>query len=58
MGIKEKRHPAGAIDMTIVPLSFVVDEPIRLFVNQYMKREGIQLKKNHHILIVDMGEKE
>lgn len=55
--IKETRHPKGMINMEIVPFSMVVDEPVRLFINQYIKGEGLgTLKKNHHILIIDMGE--
>jgi hypothetical protein len=47
--IKEKRHPEGMIDLSIVPMSMVAGAPIK-------KMCGIH--KNHHVLIVDLGEME
>lgn len=47
MGIKEKKHPKGMIDMTIVPFSTVAN----MTTKQYYK-----IPLNHHVLVIDMGE--
>ena len=45
--IKEKRHPTGFIDITIVPSSKVMEAPLKI---------ALGYPSNHHVLIVDMGE--
>jgi len=47
--IKEKKHPYGMIDMTIVPFSAVVSNHVKIMYD---------IPINHHVLIIDMGEEE
>lgn len=49
VGIKEKRHPDGMIDLSIVPCSVVATDTVK-------KLAGIPV--NHHVLVVDLGEVE
>lgn len=49
MAIKEKRHPKGMIDLTIVPQSSVATNTIKKL---------CKIPLDHHALVVDMGEKE
>jgi len=45
--IKEKRHPTGMIDLTIVPFSSVADD---------VTKDQYKIPRDHHVLVVDMGE--
>jgi hypothetical protein len=47
MAIKEKRHPTGMIDMTIVPFCRVATNTIK---------KMYDIPKNHHALVIDLGE--
>lgn len=47
MAIKEKRHKAGTIDLSIVPFSSVADSK---------DKKKYKIPLDHHVLIVDMGE--
>lgn len=46
-GIKEKRHPEGMIDLTIVPFSTVAGPAIK---------NMLRLPERHHVLVVDLGD--
>ena len=61
MGIKEKRHPEGMIDLKIVPFSMVVEGKMLDIINKQIIKEfgsDYLLYPKHHILLVDLGEKE
>jgi len=47
MALKEKRHPAGMIDLSIVPFSTTTTKTIK---------KMCKIPENHHVLVVDMGE--
>ena len=48
MAIKETRHPAGMIDLTIVPFSCVASNTVKKL---------CKIPLDHHVLVVDMGDK-
>lgn len=47
MAIKEKRHQAGTINLSIVPFSTVANNTVK---------KMYKIPLDHHVLIVDMGE--
>jgi hypothetical protein len=49
MGIKEKGHPSGMINMTLVPFSTVATNTIKKYYD---------IPRNHHVLVIDMGEED
>lgn len=59
MPIKERRHPEGCIDLSIVPFSMVIEGKLLDAVNkEILKKYGSEylIPTTHHILLVDMGE--
>lgn len=49
MTIKEKRHPTGMIDLRIVPYSVVMSDK---------EKDQFNIPRNHHTIVVDLGEVE
>lgn len=61
MGIKEKRHPEGMIDLKIVPFSMKIEGKMLDVINkQILKEFGSEMLLNskHHIILTDLGEME